>query len=152
VKKLAVFCLLLIMALPAAAVEGKEVKYSGGTVPLLAAGAIGRLDTTSETTVSFEYAGNTFAIPYAKITSFEVHEQLARHLGVVPALFVGLIKARQKRHLVRITYRDDAAVSQVAIFEVSKEMSQTVLSVLRSRAPKSCDGPSMPMCMQFDYQ
>jgi hypothetical protein len=150
VKKLAVICLLLVMAFPAAAVQGRQVKYSGGTVPLLAAGALGRLDTSSETAVSFEYAGNTFAIPYAKIVSFEAHEQVARHLGVIPALLVGLIRARQKRHLVRITYRDDAAVSQVAIFEVSKEMSQTVLSVLRTRAPASCDGRSMPLCMQWD--
>lgn len=53
-KKLAAFCLLLVMALPAAAVEGSQVKYPGGTVPLLPARALGRLDTAWETTVWFE--------------------------------------------------------------------------------------------------
>lgn len=62
-EKLAAFCLLPVMAAAAAAVEGSRVKYSGGTVPLVPAGALGRLDTGSETTVWFEYAGNTFAIP-----------------------------------------------------------------------------------------
>jgi hypothetical protein len=46
-KKLAVFCLLLVMALPAGAVDGEQVKYMGGTVGDLHAGLLGRLDTTS---------------------------------------------------------------------------------------------------------
>jgi hypothetical protein len=66
VKKLAAICLLCVIALPAGAVEDGQVIYAGGTVPVLQAGVLGRLDTTSETTLSFEYAGNKLLIPYAR--------------------------------------------------------------------------------------
>jgi hypothetical protein len=149
-KRFAPFFLLLVMALPAAAIEGRQVKYSGGTVPLLPAGAVGRLDTTSETAVSFEYAGNTFAIPYAKIDSFECHERLARHLGVLPAIFVGLIKSRQRKHFFQIIYHSDDNVNQVAIFEVSKQLSPTLLAVLQSRASQACGKMYVPKCIQWN--
>jgi len=73
-KKLAAFCLLLVISLPAGAVEDGQVMYTGGTVAGIQAGALGRLDTASENTLSFEYSGNKLAIPYAKIASFEYSE------------------------------------------------------------------------------
>ena len=47
-------------------------------------------------------------------------QQVARHLGVVPAIAVGLVKRWQRRHYFRITYHDESKTQQVAIFEVSK--------------------------------
>lgn len=137
-KKLAAFCLLLVMALPAGAVEGDRVKYMGGTVGNLNAGLLGRLDTTSTAALTYEYSGSKLVVPYAKIDSFEYSVDVARHLGVLPAIAVALVRKRQRRHFFRISYRDENNVSQVAIFEVPKRMPQTLLAVLQVRAPQGC--------------
>lgn len=137
-KKFAALFLLLAVSVPAGAVDDGQVLYIGGTVPNLKDGEIGRLNTTSETTLSFDYSGGTFLIPYANIASFEYHEEVARHLGVLPAIAVGLVKARQRKHFFRITYRDSGAANQVALFEVSKQMSPALAAVLHARAPQSC--------------
>jgi hypothetical protein len=63
--------ILLVLVLPAGAVEEEQVMYAGGTVPAIQAGVLGRLDTTSESVLSFDYAGTKLDIPYAKIDSFE---------------------------------------------------------------------------------
>ena len=70
-KKLITLCLLLTLALPIAAVEDDQVMYAGGTAPALRAGVVGRLDTTSETSLTFEYSGAKLLIPYADIQSFQ---------------------------------------------------------------------------------
>ena len=147
-KKIAAICLLLAMAVPADAVEDGQVMYTGGTVPALQAGVLGRLDTTSESALSFEYAGSKLAIPYAKIDSYKYYEQVARHLGVLPAIAVGMVKRRQQRHFFQIGYRDESNLSQVAVFEVSKQMPQTLLAVLLARAPQGCKPSNLGKCSQ----
>jgi hypothetical protein len=138
VKKLAAFCLLLVMSLPAGAVGGEQVKYMGGTVGDLRAGLLGRLDTTSTAALTYEYSGNKLVVPYAKIDSFEYSVDIARHLGVLPAIAVALVRKRQRHHFFRISYHDENNVSQLAIFEVPKRMPQTLLAVLQVRAPQGC--------------
>jgi hypothetical protein len=142
-KKLAAFCLLLIMSLPAGAVEGDQVKYMGGTVGDLHAGLLGRLDTTSTAALAYEYAGSKLVVPYAKIDSFEYSVDVARHLGVLPAIAVALVRKRQRRHFFRISYHDESNVSQVAIFEVPKRMPRTLLAVLQVRAPQGCKSSNL---------
>jgi hypothetical protein len=148
VKRLAPFCLLLVISLPAGAVEDGQVMYAGGTVPALQAGVLGRFDTTSETILSFEYAGNKLVIPYAKIDSFEYSEHVARHLGVLPAIAVGLVKKRQRRHFLQISYRDERNLNQVSVFEVSKQMPQALLAVLQTRSPQGCKPSYITRCNQ----
>jgi hypothetical protein len=117
-KKFVALCLLLAMSVPVGAVEGNEVMYAGGTVPNVQNGAIGRLDTTSLAAITFEYSGNELVIPYAKIASFEYSQEVARHLGVLPAIAVGLVKKRQRKHFFRISFQDDSGTTEVAVFEV----------------------------------
>ncbi|MGB8759963.1 MAG: hypothetical protein WCD01_03660, partial [Candidatus Sulfotelmatobacter sp.] len=87
-----ILCLLLALAAPVFAVDDGQVMYAGGTVPGLPAGAVGRLDTTSEESLTFEYSGTQVLIPYSQIESFEYSTEVTRHLGVMPAIAVGLIK------------------------------------------------------------
>jgi hypothetical protein len=137
-KKLITFCLLLTLALPMAAVEDDQVMYAGGTAPALRAGVVGRLDTTSEKSLTFDYSGAKLLIPYADIQSFEYSTEVTRHLGVMPAIAIGLVKMRRHRHYFRISYRGADTVSQVAVFEVPKQMPRTLRAVLQARAPQSC--------------
>jgi hypothetical protein len=138
VKKIAVFCFLLAGVLQAAAIPDGQVRYVGGTVPRLSQGVVGRLDITSETALKFEYSAGKLEIPYAAIESFEYSQPVARHLGVLPAIVVALVRRRQHRHLYRISYHDENGRSQVAIFEVPKQMPRTLQPSLETRAPQGC--------------
>jgi hypothetical protein len=135
-NKLMTFCLLLVLAVPVLAVDNGHVMYAGGTVPALPAGVVGRLDTTSEVSLTFEYSGTKVLIPYSEIESFEYSTEVTRHLGVMPAIAVGLVKMRQHRHYFRISYRSADKVPQVAVFEVPKHMPRTFQAVLVARAPQ----------------
>jgi hypothetical protein len=66
-KGFLLLCLLLVICRPVFAVENGEVMYAGGTVASLRDGALGRFDTTSVASLSFEFSGGRLAIPYAKI-------------------------------------------------------------------------------------
>ena len=70
-KRFLRFCFLLLFPISAFALDNGHVKYTGGTIPGVAAGVVGRLDTTSETSLTFQQAGTTLAIPCASIESFQ---------------------------------------------------------------------------------
>jgi hypothetical protein len=142
-NKLIVFCFLSALVVTALAADDGRVMYAGGTVPALPAGAVGRLDTTSEESLTFEYSGTKVLIPYSEIESFEYSTEVTHHLGVMPAIAVGLIKKRQRRHYFRIAYRGADNVSQVVVFEVPKHMPRTLQAVLAVRAPQTCDPRSV---------
>jgi hypothetical protein len=145
-KKLITFCLLLAFALPMAAVEDDQVMYLGGTAAARA-GVVGHLDTTSEKALIFEYSREKLLIPYADIQSFEYSKEVTVHLGVMPAIAVGLLKMRRHSHYFRISYSGADAVSQVVVFEIPKQMPRTLQAVLQARAPQSCK-PATPIASQ----
>jgi hypothetical protein len=124
----------------AAAQNSPTVEYAGGTVPNLKSETVGRLDITDPTFLAFDYAASKLVIPFNKIESYQYTQEVVHHLGVLPAIGVGLLKARRRSHLVRITYRDESNVSQVAVFKVPKHMPQTLLPALQARVPQ----PSQP--------
>jgi hypothetical protein len=138
--------IIFLMPLPTTAVEGGQVMYVGGTAETLKEGVLGRLDTTSQTALNFEYSGGKLVIPFEEIDSYEYSQQVARHLGALPAIAVGLVKRRQRRHFFRITYHDESKTRQVAIFEVSKETPRTLLAVLQGRAPQGCRPQASGKC------
>jgi hypothetical protein len=149
-KRIFALCMLLVMALPALGVEGGQVMYAGGTIKTLKEGDFGRLDTTSQTTLTFEYSGGKVAIPFDKIDSFEYSQQVARPLGVLPAIAVGLVKRRQRKHFFRISYHEEDNVQQVALFEVPKQMPQSLLAILQVRAPQGCKPSVQAKCGPVD--
>ena len=139
--------IVILTPLPTSAVEGDQVMYVGGPVGALNKGALGKLDTTSPTALSFESSGGKLVIPFEEIDSYEYSQQVARHLGVLPAIAVGLVKRRQRRHFFRLTYHDESKTQQVAIFEVSKEAPRTLLAVLQGRAPQGCKPQASGRCV-----
>jgi hypothetical protein len=138
INRLVVLFALIAVAWPAAAIENGEVMYVGGTVSTLKEGTIGHLDTNSTVSLKFESASGRVEIPFAKIDSYNYSQEVAHHLGVLPAIAVGLVRKRQRRHFFRILFRDDANAPQVAVFEVPKQAPQTLLAILQARAPQAC--------------
>jgi hypothetical protein len=141
--------LLLLLALPAGAVAGREVKYVGGTAPGLQSGVIGRLDTTSDTALIFEHAGSKLAIPYSAIQSFDYSMEVTHHLGVLPLILISLFRMREHRHFFRISYGGPDDVIQVAVFEVPKQMPRSLRAVLQARTPLSAPAHSHSCSRNF---
>lgn len=136
--------LLLLLALPAGALAGHEVKYVGGTAPGLQSWAVGRLDSTSDTALIFEHAGSKLAIPYSAIQSSDYSVEVTHHLGVLPLILVSLFRMREQRHFFRISYGGPDDVIQVAVFEVPKQMPRSLRAVLEARRPHSVPFHSRP--------
>jgi len=134
-KTLVTVFLLLAVTIPMAAVDDGQVMYAGGTASNLTSGLIGRLDTTSETSLTFENSGNKLMIPYGSIESFEYSKEVTHHLGVLAGVGVALLKQRERRHFFRISYVSGNNTKQVAVFEVPKQMPRTLQAVLEARAP-----------------
>jgi hypothetical protein len=137
------FATVLIAALaagnaPAFAVDDMQVTYSSGTAPGVPNGSSGTLNTTSPTALEFHAASSQFSIPYSAITSFNCHDENRFRLGVLPAIAVGIVKARSKRHFVIITWQDDKGIANVVTLEMSRQRSAGLLSILRARASKDC--------------
>jgi hypothetical protein len=145
-KRILWLFLLLLTPLTSPAVEGGQVMYVGGTVVTLKEGVSGKLDTSSQTVLNFDYSGGKLVIPFEMIDSYEYSQRVARHLGVLPAIAVGLVKRRQRRHFFSISYHDESKAPQVAIFEVSKEMPHTLLAILQVRAPQGCKPQTNAKC------
>ena len=132
---------------PAFAVEAGQVAYTGGSLSV-AQGTIGSFDLTSPTALVFKYAGpgasaNEVAIEYKNIRGYSYTSEVAYHLGVLPAIAVGLLKSRERRHFLTIRYVDSADVAQAAVFEVAKSDPPALLAVLRARAPQACGSPML---------
>src|SRR5258706_15645171 len=144
-KSLVAVCLMVIVSLPAVAVEDSQVMYVGGTSPGVNAGVVGRLDTASEAALIFEYSGSKLVIPYDVIRSFEYSKEVKRHLGVLPAIAVGLLTKRRHRHFFRISYRDPNNVAQAAVFEVPKQMPRTIAGCPGDAGSANLQGIP-PMC------
>src|SRR3984893_10386324 len=66
-----------------------------------ARGCCRTLGPTSEKSLTFETSGTKLLIPYADIQSFEYSTEVTRHLGVLPAIGVGIVQMRRHRHSFR---------------------------------------------------
>jgi len=134
-REFAWFFLLLVTASPLFAAGGVHAVYAGGSVASLNPGTSGALDFTSTIVLRFTAGGSTFDIPYRGIQSFEQSNEPAFHLGVAPAIAVGLVAPRRRSHFLRIDFNDSNGVAQVAVFRVSKSMHLYLIPLLEARAP-----------------
>ena len=135
--RLTVFVVAIAVAMTAVeafGLEGQEVAYVAGTVPALKVGIVGTLDTTVAAALEFRSGTDQFSIPYARIISYQCREETRFHLGVLPAIAVGLVKKRTKVHFVDITWQGENNEAQVVTLETSKRGSEALLTVLRARA------------------
>ncbi|HXR40110.1 MAG TPA: hypothetical protein VN776_13515 [Terracidiphilus sp.] len=130
---------------PAFAVEGKEAAYVAGTGQTVKEGTVGVLNTSSATALVFESSGGQISIPYARVVSYQYRQEVKVHLGVLPAIAVGLVKRRAKRHFVTITWKGDGDQREVVTLEVSKTEPEILLGLLRALAPEPCRAkPGLP--------
>ena len=137
-RKFLVILLVCSIATSAFAVEGSEVMYVGGTVLTLTPGNIGTLDTTQNQNLVFTSGGKKLSVDYDKITKVEYRAEVAHHLGIAPTIAVALIKRRERKHFITLTFGDELGKGHAAVFEVPKGMPRTLLAALTARAPRAC--------------
>jgi hypothetical protein len=141
-------CLCLLLAIPCAAfaVESGQVLYVGGSAANMKDGTLGRFAMDAKEAIAFVYSSGTFTIPFSSLESYESSDRVARHLGVVPAIAVGLVRHRQRRHFFEFHYQDQNHVAQVAIFEVPKDLPPMLLGILQARVPSACKPETTSPC------
>ena len=137
----------LPMAVPAFAVEAGQVAYTGGSAGI-ARDTLGVLDTTSPTTLVFKFKAadgkpGQIGIDYKNIHYFSYHDEAAHQMGVLPLIFISLVKPRERKHIFSIGYEDSAGSTQVAIFEVAKRDQREFMEILRARDPQICSKPAL---------
>ena len=137
-KKIVVVLLLVALSIPAFAdfawVEGKDVRYVGGTAAGLAPDTMGTLDMTSATELVFVSSnGARLAIPYAAITNFRYQEEVAHHYGIIGATLIGLLKARRQQHFLHFAYHDATGNMQAVVLEVSKDAQAPLRTAIQAR-------------------
>jgi hypothetical protein len=138
-KRIMMTALLIgVGTIPGVKAEQVEATYLSGTVKAIPAEAASKLDITTPTALELEAGTSHITIPYAAIKGYEYKEENRFHLGVLPAIAVGALKARAKRHLITIDWKDEAEVAQTVTFEMTKDRAQGLMKVLEARAPEAC--------------
>jgi hypothetical protein len=112
--------LIVLLSVPLFANAATTAKYRGGNALAISDGTSGTLETAKDSAIIFNATNAKLVIPYKAIDSYNYTVPAARHLGVMPAIAVGLLRHRQRVHLFRITYHDETA-ARVVVFEVPKE-------------------------------
>lgn len=118
-------------------VDGNEVEVLSSTLPSVAVGSRGVFDTTVPAVLIYKAANGSLPLPYEKITHVAYTNPLARHLGVLGALGVALVRKRERKHLIEVTWTDADGTAQMVTFEVSKTAPVSLLDLLRVRAPQA---------------
>jgi hypothetical protein len=118
--------------------QAQQFIYARGTMQAVKEGATGTVDKSSPSALRFQSAQESFSIPYASITSFQFHRESRYHLGVLPAIAVGLFMPWARRHLVTITWNGENHVPEVVTLEASKSATDGLLEVMRARASEAC--------------
>lgn len=121
-------------------VDGKEVEVRRTTVPGVAENSVGEFDLTQSEALLWRSEGHTITMPYKTMISFAYSNRVARHLGVLPAIAVGVVRKRERKHLFMFSWKDESGVPQVLEVEVAKTAPRGLLEVLRTRAPQVCVG------------
>lgn len=143
-----VLMLAVLIALPASALEPNQAVYMGGSAAV-APDTVGTLDTSSPTTLFFRYqkpdgTAGEFSMRYAAIKTALPSNEVTHHLGVAPAIAVGLLAPRRRRYFITLTWVDEGGIAQAAQLEIPKHAQKPVMAVIRARMPQPCQRTSSP--------
>ena len=138
--------LIFAISLTAFAADSEPAIYLGGTSTFVAPETAGTLDFASDHEITFNSTRGKLAIPYAKITSYEYTREVARHLGIVAATIVPLVRKRERKHYIEIAYKDDVGVQQTVVFNIPKQMPRVLMAVLTTKAPAGCHPNEYAAC------
>ena len=136
---LGLLALILVTTIPVRA-DDLGVTYVNGTIKAITENASGAFDTASSVALQFQSGQVQIAIPYNSIKTYDYKEENRFRLGVLATIGVSLVKARSKRHLITIGWKDESGSAQTATFETTRDRAQGLEKILQARAPQACSG------------
>lgn len=128
--------LIVLAAPPLRAQKTVQAIYESGT-SRAAAGTSAALIAAPEG-LRFE-ATTPLMIPYDKINNVAWRKDVRGHMGFFPAMFVGMIAAREHVYRLTLSYCDEAGVSQAAVFQLKRNQAIALSELLRMRVPQCKD-------------
>jgi CDP-diacylglycerol--glycerol-3-phosphate 3-phosphatidyltransferase len=122
-----------VTTLPLHAQKTAEAIYETGTAGTAA-------NTTAPLVVSAEglrfEAPTPLMIPYNKIDNGTWRKDVRQHMGFFPAMFVGMVAAREHIYRLTLSYRNDSGANEVAVFQVNRNDAISLSELLRMRVPQ----------------
>lgn len=112
---------------------GGKAEYVGGTSPVFAGKADGRLVTTGTTSLRFETKAKTVEIPYDRIQTLEYGQKVDRRYISAVLISPLFLLAKSRKHFLTVGYLDGLGNSQALIFRVRKGDVRSVLVSLEAR-------------------
>ena len=148
-RRSATVAVMLAMAgcnVAAYATDGMDMTYVSGTVEGMQRGVKGDVETEDAANLVINANGRRVAIPYGKLRSFHCRQEVRYHLGVLPAIAVGLLKARSRVYTVILEWDVDGQEPEVATLELSHRDQESLKDVLRARAHQACGNWRLASC------
>lgn len=130
-----ILCLAVLglAAGPAAAGEGAAAEYIGGTLPLMEAGARGRLIVADPVSLTFETRRSALRIPYERVNLIEYGQQVDRRLLEAILISPMLILSKKRAHFLAIGYQTEDGRQEAVLLKVDKKAIRAVLVSLEAR-------------------
>lgn len=107
--------------------------YLGGSVREIPEQTVGQLNVNDQETLSFEWKGGTWKVPYKQITSLEYGQKAGRRVGVAIAFTWMALFSKKRRHFLTIGFTDAQGNKQAALIEIGKARVKVSLAVLETR-------------------
>lgn len=123
-----------VCAVSARAQSNSDVVFEGGTAGV-PGGTTGRLDLSAAEGMRFVSSTAVVVIPYERTENFEARKDVKEHLGFFPAMFIGMVAAREHVYRVALHYRDASDKEQASVFQLGRNQAITLVELLRARVP-----------------
>jgi len=124
-----------------ALVNGSHAEIRGGTLKTIPPGTEATIDLGTGPALILHLAPppgspspQQLRIPYERVKQIRYEVPVARHLGVLPAMAAGLVRKRERKHILTLTFLDGEDIPQVLELEISKSEPPSLLTTTRARA------------------
>lgn len=134
-----VACLIVVsLVAPLAAVDGKKAMYVGGTISGLKEQTEGKLDTSSDTALTFTADKNrgTVTVPWVAISELEYGQNAGRRVAMAILVSPLALFSKKRKHYLTVNYKDAEGKDQAVVLELGKDIVRTTLTVVETRSGK----------------
>lgn len=141
-KKSVALLLCVLFACEAALWAGlgsHDAKYVGGTISAVKENTEGKVSTTDERGLVFEYKGGKLTVPYAQVNSLEYGQKAGRRLGLAVAISPVFLLSKKRRHYLTVGFTDENKKQQAAVLELGKDVIRTTISTLEAKTGKKVE-------------
>lgn len=116
-----------------------DAKYVGGTVSSVKENTEGKISTTDDKGLIFEFKGGKLTVPYAQVNSLEYGQKAGRRLGLAVAVNPVFLLSKKRRHYLTIGFTDENNKQQAAVLELGKSVIRTTISTLEAKTGKKVE-------------